>query len=269
MLINDYRAGKRVETWERLRGLGDAVRNPRRRSGAMDVARETMSRARQNVEVLVERLTKAGYQFEQPEAAHVPPSALDAKLIREIEKTVGPMPMSFRAFYEIVGSVNFCQSQDQLIKCMDKRRRTAKEIEILGEQDPLYVLPVSALHADLMAAHASTRKIGRYARFGWREGGESRWYCFFAPDEFHKASYSGGENYNLFIPDPAADFQILDLFLWTSESEEEPDREWFVDYLRNVFLGGGFRGTYASDDSTKRTPNTPLIRRLNKGMLEI
>ena len=268
MLIDDYRAGRHVETWARLRELGGDVRKSEWLDDALEVARETMRRARQNIEILVPRLREAGYEFEQPDAAHVPATSSDATMIAEIEKAVGPMPLSFRAFYEIVGSVNFCQSSDQLVQYSQKRRKTATEIEILGEQDPLYVLPLSLLFEDLMAARAHRRKIGRYARFGWREGGENRWYCQFAPDEFHKANYSGGENYNLFIPDPAADFRIHDLYLRVSDDQGE-DREWFVDHLRSAFLGGGFRGKCDLDDFIKRPPDTPLIRRLREGLLEL
>src|SRR5262249_48677902 len=160
------------------------------------------------------RLPEVGYRFADPGAAHVPPSAQDVRLITEIEGAVGPLPLSFRAFYEVVGSVNFCQSlaqlvawhagqgktpteietlrgEDEAVPWNEERRKTATEIETLGEEDPLYVLPLSALHADLMAALSSNRRRGRYARFGWRQGGEDRWYCHFAPDEYHKANYSG------------------------------------------------------------------------------
>ena len=61
---------------------------------------------------------------------------------------------------------------------------------------------------------------------------------FFACDEFHKADYSGGANYHVVLPDASTDFQIFGM---------ADDSEFFVDYLRFTFEGGGFRGR--SDNS--------------------
>jgi hypothetical protein len=269
MLLDLYRSGFRAEVWDRLRRLGPAVREPGVFPEAYAVARETMERARHNVALLAQRLPEVGYQFVDPDHAYVPPSGQEARLIREIEDLVGPVPLSFRAFHEVVGSVNFCQSQVQLVQWWpEERRERASELELLGEEDPLYVLPLASLHEDLLASHSSGRKRGRYARYGWREGGEDRWYCWFAPDEYHKANYSGGENYNLFLPDPDADFRIRDLFLGISANPDE-DREWFVDHLRNVFRGGGFRGKCETENNQKLPPQSPLIQRLTQGLLDI
>lgn len=205
--------------------------------------------------------------FEDPANAHVPPSPDMPRLVSEIEQTIGPMPLSFRAFHEVVGAVNFCQSQEQLVQWHDERRDRASQVELLGEEDPLYVLPLAVLHEDLMTQTANRRRRGHYARYGWREGGLDRWYCFFAADEYHKANYSGGEDYNLFLPEPAADFRIRDLFTGTADNEEE-DREWFVDYLRNVFSGGGFRGKW-EERRGKRPPDSVLIQELRRGLLDI
>src|SRR5262249_47027110 len=100
MLLEEYRAGSRVAVWDRLRGLGDAVRNSEIFADALAVACETMQRACRNVELLARRLPEVGYRFADPGAAHVPPSAQDVRLIAEIEGAVGPLPLSFRAFYE-------------------------------------------------------------------------------------------------------------------------------------------------------------------------
>lgn len=225
VLLDQYRAGKRIEVWDQLRRLGDQVRNPGTYDDAVAVARETMQRVRNNVELLVPRLIEAGYRFDDPQGCYVPARSEDITRIAELEEKIGPIPISIRAFYEVVGAVNFCQSADQIVHWSDERREGATEVEVLGEEDPLYVLPLCTLHADLLAAHAARtatpprkRRIG-YARFGWREGGEDKWYCYFAPDEFHKANYSGGENYNLFIPDAAADFRIRDCYPEPSETE--------------------------------------------------
>src|SRR4051812_25807855 len=84
---------------------------------------KTMKRARHNVEVLVERIKATGYRFR--DVTHLPPSAHDIEMLEEIEREIGPLPISFRAFHEQVGSVDFCQSLDQLVQWCDASREEA------------------------------------------------------------------------------------------------------------------------------------------------
>ncbi len=79
----------------------------------------------------------------------------------------------------------------------------------MGEEDPLVVAPLSELAEEAASAN------GRV------------YYCF-AVDEFHKANYSGGENYHVWLPDPRADFEIVGMY----EIEER-----FVEYLRRLSPG--------------------------------
>ncbi|MBZ0315611.1 MAG: hypothetical protein K8L91_04265 [Anaerolineae bacterium] len=87
--------------------MGDPIRQEPLYSDALAVARETMTRVRHNIEILTERLRKIGYQFEQPEAAFVPPKQTTLKQIRDFEREVGPVPVSIKMCAEIVGSVDF------------------------------------------------------------------------------------------------------------------------------------------------------------------
>jgi hypothetical protein len=58
-----YQRGERIEVWSDLIALGEAVRQEPVYSDAVEVARETMARARQNVETLITRLDGIGYEF--------------------------------------------------------------------------------------------------------------------------------------------------------------------------------------------------------------
>lgn len=153
--------------------------------------------------------------------------------VEEIETRLGPLPLSLRAFYEVVGSVDFVQSWKQLIHYHKKERASATEVEILGEEDPLVVAPLSLI--------GDEKPI---------RGG--RVYFCFAPDEFHKANYSSGENYHVWIPDPRADFEIAGMY----EIEET-----FVEYLRASFTHGGFRGRVETllDDESRCRKATPIL----------
>jgi len=61
--LDRYRAGQRDRVWHELRQLGGAVREPGLIEEAQLVCDEMACRARQNVEVIIERLSSAGYRF--------------------------------------------------------------------------------------------------------------------------------------------------------------------------------------------------------------
>lgn len=80
--LSRYVAGQRDQVWHELRQLGSAVReHPEIAHAAQAVCDEMARRARQNVEVVVERLSDAGYRFhpndfdQTPVTPHFPPSA--------------------------------------------------------------------------------------------------------------------------------------------------------------------------------------------------
>jgi hypothetical protein len=64
-----YQRGERIEVWSDLIALGEAVRQEPVYSDAVAVARETMTRARENVETLITRLDGIGYEFLTPQLA--------------------------------------------------------------------------------------------------------------------------------------------------------------------------------------------------------
>src|SRR5690349_18970596 len=61
--IERYQAGEREQVWADLNSLGQRVREKTYVDDAYAVAKETMRRARGNVETLIVRLEKLGYQF--------------------------------------------------------------------------------------------------------------------------------------------------------------------------------------------------------------
>lgn len=95
------------------------------------------------------------------------------------------------------------------------------------------------------------------------ETATGRLYFCFAPDEFHKAGYSGGENYHVWLPNADADFRIEGMY--------DID-EYFVAYLRASCASGGFRGRvepFPDDDQRcyKAAPGLHIVASLAADLL--
>jgi hypothetical protein len=248
--LERYLAGESTAVWAELLALGAAVRSLDYYDDALAVAIETMRRVEHNVEAVHQRLESLGYEFWVPNQVHVTPSADTPAMLTEIERLRGPIPLSLRAFNEVVGSVDFRQSPAQLVHWQDEQRSYVSDLAVLGEEDPLVVAPAADLLSDVHG-HVSTQA--------------KRVEFTFAPDEFHKANYSGGENYHLWLPNPNADFHVEGMY--------EID-EYFVEYLRATFISGGFRGRVepiAGDESRVRkvAPQLKVIDTLARNLKSI
>jgi hypothetical protein len=135
-------------------------------------------------------------------AAHVPPTPTAREDVARFEKEFGVLPLSLRAFYEVVGEVNLMG-----------RHPTLDPSDNPIAPDPLVV---HGLDEGMVMDE---------------DDGESR-TIIIAPDDLHKANTSGGDPYTITVPDPRADGELLD----------ERHRLFFVDYLRLCFEFGGFPG---------------------------
>jgi len=86
----------------------------------------------------------------------------------------------------------------------------------------------------------------------WEALGEAGAICI-APDALHKADHSGGEPYEIAVPDLRADGEV----------RNEPHDLFFVDYLRLCFRWGGFPGWEAAGSAAPRE-----LEELRAGLLE-
>jgi len=243
-LYERYVAGDHRNVWTELIALGADVRRDPHAADALAVAYETMRRVDANVRTLVERLTAMGYIFsadatgttvpspladlvsmmtktiglmagqaQKPaqaapsvatRRAHVPPEPNVWKDIANFEKRVGAMPLSLRAFYEVVGEVDLIGRHPTL----DPQNNSVAT-------DPLVVYGFD----EGAVEHDEEDEDGPAA-------------ITIAPDDLHKADTSGGDPYEMAIPDPRADGELLN----------ERHGLFFVDYLRLCFRFGGFPG---------------------------
>ena len=111
-LVQRYKRGDRERVWHELRQLGSKARGRRSREDAEAVVRDAMTRARDNVVVLIERLRAEGYKFGDPwnteraRVPHAPPDKKTPAFVSWLDKRWGPIPMTVRAWIEIVGDVS-------------------------------------------------------------------------------------------------------------------------------------------------------------------
>ena len=216
-----YLEGEHEDVWKELVALGDKVRSEDYAADAMAVAYETMHRVEQNVRLLAERLRALNYRFVYPGSdgslfglrkakEHEPLAAPPAKVrdqIADLEAQAGgPIPLALRAFFEVVGEVNFNGDHPSL---------APKQSDVAP--DPLMVCSVE----EALAC------VDMYER----EEDEPLTLDF-APDALHKANVSGGDPYSFAVPNGAADALV----------EGEPHGVNFVEYLRIAIAWGGFPG---------------------------
>jgi hypothetical protein len=112
--LDRYLAGDREAVWDELIALGDRVQQAPLLFDAQSVCREVVRRARNNIELLFNRLLKLGYQFADPNSAFVPARPDAANKIAEIERRLGGLPLVVKAWYESMASVDFSQAKEQL-----------------------------------------------------------------------------------------------------------------------------------------------------------
>lgn len=207
--LERYRAGDRVQVWAEMTNIGADLRGTPDWADAVAVARETMTRARTNVELLIELLPAGGYRFRQsPQAVFVPPPADVEAQLDAFEAKAGRMPLALRAWYEHVGQVDLTGAHP----------------------DWDFAYPdafVVAAPLDYLASEFAEWEADRGTE--WDRGDFT---LDLAPDSLHKADVSGGPPYGIAVPNDGIDGLFLN----------ERHQTTFVNYLRIAFAWGGFPG---------------------------
>jgi hypothetical protein len=207
--LERYHNGEYEPVWRELQALGPAVREEPHYSLAREVAAETMRRVRRNCEMIVSRLGALGYVFGvypdgsrgyYTEGPLVPPSSEMNADRASLEEEVGQLPISLVAFWQEVGSVDLVGMRPSWPELLD----------------PLVIYPPEAALSDLDTGEEVTDASGQFE-------------APLAPDDLHKDNISGGAPYSVALPDPSADFVLLN----------ERHGLLFVPYLRLAILRWG------------------------------
>ena len=226
--LDRYRRGEYKQVWDSLLSLGGKVRTKALMADARAVAQETMRRAKANLDRLVPRLRQIGYEFayQADESERVgswwgdsfpvyePPLQDAPTRLDELEEQLGPMPLSLRAWYEVVGTVNLIGSHADW-----------PPIEVV---DPLVVCPLADMLQSIRDEYRDWQE--QVADHLDEDVMPFRWDI--APDDLHKADISGGPPYGIEYPSVSADARLW--FEWHETT--------FMDYLRICFCWGGFPG---------------------------
>ena len=209
-----YQAGEHIGVWRELTALGASVRAPALIDDAWAVAEETMTRVASNIDRIIERLANCSFKFDvypdgtMPSAslpAHGRPDGALLADVVELEQRVGPIPLSLRAFWQVVGTVSLIGRGPEGWP---------------DYSDPLFISPPGYALIELLER-------------GSGEESERTFMCGLAPDVLHKDNVSGGAEYAIALPNSSADATF----------EEEWRGIGFVPYLRVAILEwGGFPG---------------------------
>lgn len=134
-----------------------------------------------------------------------PPTEAVGQEIAEVERRAGLLPLSLRAFYEVVGGVNFVGSH------------------------PAW----GAYRLDALVVESASQVVELDDWMRWSDDKDAHGTCALpiAPDEHHKYFVSGNI-YTIRVPAPAADVLL----------EGEWHDTTFVDYLRICCYWGGLPG---------------------------
>lgn len=237
--LERYRAGDRVQVWAEMTSVGADLRGTPDWADAVAVARETMTRARTNVERLVQLLPAAGYRFRQPPDAVLVPRVDDIEAqLQVFEAKVGRLPLALRAWYEHVGHVDLTGSHPDW------------DFEYT---DPLVLnTPLDYLAGEFEIWEADRGTEWDMGAFAVELG----------PDMLHKADVSGGTPYGIAVPNDGVD----GLVLW------ERHQTTFVNYLRIAFVWAGLPGwdRGALDGWARPSGPTPhVIREIADQLLPI
>ena len=142
-----------------------------------------------------------------------PPNGKTSPELNRFEKALrGPLPLSLRSWFELVGPVNL-MGRHEVLNPQDGDRAP----------DPLVIYPFK---------ESAESDFGEDLEFE----GETIELAL-SPDDLTKSNISGGGPYAMTVPDPAADALFLN----------ESRNTTFVEYLRRSFAWGGFPGWESSE----------------------
>lgn len=205
---------KNSRVWVELTSLGCDIRQEPLYSDARAVARETMTRAKHNVEILIERLRTLNYRFLDPKEIWITPDQDTIVALDAFDALYGFLPLSLRKLYEVVGSVCFMGSHSKSSYMDSFDSGTSNPFY----SDPLVIDPFKdpplCFNADMVFDYTG------------EETTDPPYGIYLAPDAIQKANHSGGGPTQIMVPNPVMDTPLI---------SEQWDGVLFMSYLQQCF----------------------------------
>lgn len=225
--LTRYRLGRREEVWNELRQLGATIEDPDLLDEAQRVCDEMAGRARQNVEVIIERLTIQGFHFhsndddQHPQAPYFPATPTADEQAAWLVSRFDRVPLTLLSWVRTVGDVWLVGTHPDW---PESSSADPLVIEVEGSRRP----------------NASIRDYFDGELEAWQDWSRDQpdagqFVLPLAPDRLHKDNVSGGPPYGIVLPDGCIDG------LFVAETTTP-----FVAYLNWVFRNGGFPWPTAS-----------------------
>ena len=249
--LERYRLGDFDAVWADLRKLGPEARDPDHYTDVWAVCQEAMRRVRRNVEEIIARLSRSGYEFTDPWDGttvirpHAPPTEDSRAFANWLEGLEGTLPLTARAWIEGVGDVNLMGNHPRW-----PEREMYTDALVIEFEYRTWALGDDAqkVREHYQTEHDWWNKDGASGEYGPRQ-------IDVAPDVYHKVNVSGGAPYGIIVPDPSADAAI----------NLDGAKMYFVDYLRECFQWGGFPGFGVKEKGR----DNGTVRELAEGLLAI
>jgi hypothetical protein len=217
-LVTRYQNGEHVEVWRELVALGDGIREGPYVEPANAIARETMRRARHNVELLFSRLRELDYEFYGEDSEPFRPcTPEEAEALTQAGRNGLILPLSLAAWIKEVGWVDFAGSHPALSFNEDDDGRPGIYT------DPMEITCWNFL--DISKAW-KRRRVQKNKPVRIELGADAKSKARFA------AGWQAEGTYSILLPNSAADALI----------DGAPTAVTFVEYLRLSFQWGGFPG---------------------------
>lgn len=220
-----YELGEHERVWRELTQLGSTVCVRAVHEDALTVVRMTMASVAVNVARITERLSSSGYSFVEPASAHVPPSAEVHDEIAALEELGITIPLSLRAFWEVVGTVDWRGSHPEWP--LPAWRSDSRK--------PASTSPHDMFYADPLCIAGPSHQIEEYESWDYNYGHGAIDLVPFAlelsGDRNIKANVSGSGE----CIDVGCGMDAL------VHGRGEPPRL-FIEHLRRAFAWGGFPG---------------------------
>lgn len=273
--LERYLAGEHERVWDELIELGARVREEPFLADATAVAHETMRRVRHNLSLLIPRLDALGYQFYGDPTMYTPnrsgrltipprlatPHEETRAHLDAVERALGTLPLSLRAFYEVIGAVNLVgeppippDDDSALLDVVDSDWHDGGW-RAGAVMDPLLVYGIATVYDDLIAGRREPRKDGMPGEV-----------LILFPDALVKYDISGFVPVGVELPCPSVDapLHFIGSHFVPGPGGQVPFH--FVDYPRLTLSRGGFSGYGMTDLETPPLDDT-LCQSLIAGFL--